>query len=231
MLQYSFIIPVYKCEKYLNACVQSILEQDINNEFEVILYPFADICQIVLYKLSQPPERDYLQRDYKPWRENYYESYPGGIAQEEGEEISVQDKKMLQENMKNAYYENIQKIKQQEAIQHTFKENEVLERKNAKDALADVKENNISEFRKVGNYLIDIDSVEKEINYMEKYINEQYASLDYDFLTKHLKLAKIQLKKRNIQKAKEELRKGGRPIVNIAMTIGCLAILKWVTPQ
>ena len=37
MLQYSFIIPVYKCEKYLKACVQSILEQDINNEFEVIL--------------------------------------------------------------------------------------------------------------------------------------------------------------------------------------------------
>ena len=37
MLQYSFIIPVYKCEKYLKACVQSILGQDIKNEFEVIL--------------------------------------------------------------------------------------------------------------------------------------------------------------------------------------------------
>ena len=37
MLQYSFIIPVYKCEKYLNACVQSILGQDIKKEFEIIL--------------------------------------------------------------------------------------------------------------------------------------------------------------------------------------------------
>ena len=37
MLQYSFIIPVYKCEKYLKACVQSILDQNIKKEFEVIL--------------------------------------------------------------------------------------------------------------------------------------------------------------------------------------------------
>ena len=37
MLQYSFIIPVYKCEKYLEACVQSIVAQDIKNEFEVLL--------------------------------------------------------------------------------------------------------------------------------------------------------------------------------------------------
>lgn len=37
MLQYSFIIPVYNCEKYLESCVLSILKQTENYDFEIVL--------------------------------------------------------------------------------------------------------------------------------------------------------------------------------------------------
>lgn len=37
MTKYSFIVPVYNCEKYLEACVLSILKQNTENDLEIIL--------------------------------------------------------------------------------------------------------------------------------------------------------------------------------------------------
>ncbi|MCH5296590.1 MAG: glycosyltransferase family 2 protein [Ruminococcus sp.] len=37
MIKYSIIIPVYGCEKYLNACVQSVLNQKGSHNYEIIL--------------------------------------------------------------------------------------------------------------------------------------------------------------------------------------------------
>lgn len=37
MVKYSFIVPVYNCEKYLETCILSILGQNSENQFEVIL--------------------------------------------------------------------------------------------------------------------------------------------------------------------------------------------------
>lgn len=37
MIKYSFIVPVYNCEKYLETCILSILRQNSGNKFEVIL--------------------------------------------------------------------------------------------------------------------------------------------------------------------------------------------------
>ena len=37
MVKYSFIVPVYNCEKYLENCILSILRQKSENQFEVIL--------------------------------------------------------------------------------------------------------------------------------------------------------------------------------------------------
>lgn len=202
-----------------------------NNEFEVILYPFADICQVVFYKLSQFPERDYLQRPYKPWRENYYESYPGGIAQKEGEELSAQEKRRIQEEMKEAYYGNIQKAKQQEAIQNTFEEYEVLKEENEgtfrnRNGLTDAGVSRTSDFSKERNGLEDIEAIMNEIARMKKYIKEEYTPLDYGLLTKELTLAEEQGKKGNIEKVKAVLAQGGRHIGDIAKIINCPAILK-----
>lgn len=202
-----------------------------NNEFEVILYPFADICQVVFYKLSQLPERDYLQRTYKPWRENYYESYPGGIAQEEGEELSVQEKRRIQEQMKEAYYGNIQKVKQQESIQNTFKEHEVMEKENTgifrnRKVLTDVGVSRVYDFPKEGKKSADIDTVINEIDRMKEYIKEEYTPLDYNWLTKELTLAEELGRKGDMEKVKAMLVQGGRHIGDIAKIIGCPFILK-----
>ena len=36
-VKYSFVIPVYGCEQYLEACVESILSQKGDHAFEIIL--------------------------------------------------------------------------------------------------------------------------------------------------------------------------------------------------
>ena len=133
--------------------------------------------------------------------------------------------------MKEAYYGNIQKAKQQEAIQNTFEEYEVLKEENEgtfrnRNGLTDAGVSRTSDFSKERNGLEDIEAIMNENARMKKYIKEEYTPLDYGLLTKELTLAEEQGKKGNIEKVKAVLAQGGRHIGDIAKIINCPAILK-----
>ena len=71
------IIPVYKVEKYINRCVESVLVQNYHN-IEVILVDDGspDNCGIICDKYAETDSRikvihkkivDYLMREMKDW--------------------------------------------------------------------------------------------------------------------------------------------------------------------
>lgn len=198
-----------------------------HNEFEIVLYPFADICQIVFYKLGQPPERDYLQRDYKPWRENYYESYPAGIASGTDAEISAQETEKLQEEMTKAYYANIQRVKRQEAMQHTFCDNETGE--SLTEISSPVKISSAEQEKTAaapGKGMPRKEILLIEISRIRGYASDEYTKLDYKYLVKGLSAAEEYCKKGDVEAAERELSKAGRAILDMAVLAECPAILE-----
>ena len=130
--------------------------------------------------------------------------------------------------MKEAYYGNLQKIKQQKAIQKTFEavEREGVETSRSRKVLIDAGVSRAFDFSKEESGLTEIKAVINEIIRMKEYIKKEYTALDYELLTKELTLAEEYGKKGDMGKVKEALAQGGRYIGIIAKIINCPVILR-----
>ena len=63
-MQFSIIVPIYKVEKYLNECVDSILSQTFQ-DFEIILVDDGspDACPITPKKFFESPAKNYINNN------------------------------------------------------------------------------------------------------------------------------------------------------------------------
>lgn len=203
-----------------------------NNEFPVKLYPFADICQMVIYRLSKIPDQSYLEREKRPWRENYNEIYDYRLLEQE------LDKEGIEKNMIEIYYENTQRNNDAEYYNKLFKGGNVY--------MGDIYQINNAGIvgKKAGKYSYvdnvysengaeepDLQRIKMEIQKVRMYIKEHYSDLDYDILVGNLSVAEKNCNEGNVKGVKENLIQGGKVLLDIAKSVGCGLIANVLSRQ
>lgn len=203
-----------------------------NNDFSVKLYPFADICQMVIYKLSKVPNQSYLERPTRPWREIYNEIYDYQLLNQKI------DKEDLKKDMIETYYENTQRNNNAEAYNSFFKggnihmgdiynvnQATIVGKKAGKQSYVE----NINVESRVEEF--DLQEIKMEIQKVRTYIKKNYSNLDYDILVGNLSVAEKNCNEGNVKGVKESLIQGGKILLDIAKAVGCGIIANVLSKQ
>lgn len=234
-------LSVHCTGSYINPgfCGAMPLQIINHNRFPVTIYPYVDICQLAIYRLSNEPKLKYseLPRAYHPYYDEKIAS-PSVLKSPSDEEdtfVSVQESRMRM--LVTEYYnshENRRKPMEESKVDKIVHQN--IQNINAQTVNQNVQQDSSGTMSSVINYdsndSIDYTQLLSELEQVKQAIKSKpNASEEDDILLGEVTKAAQETKKGNKSKALQMITECGNKLYDIVKTIGCALLSEYLKQQ